>query len=180
MEEVRGSEYSIRNCITKKIKTAHLANLTKYLTNDYHRTPEEASMRDIKDLFIVERIVGTAPENDLEGPVNNLQFKVEWKGYPGQDTWEPWKALRNLEIFRNYLSEHPKKAYRKLLRRILRRSEGRNDNQSVEADTGGTVASKNTKESDSDIRRKKIVVQPEEGIRKGSRTRKRTLKLRDS
>ena len=79
-------------------------------------------MRDIKDLFLVEGIVGTAPENDIEGPVSELKFKVSWKGYPGQDTWEPWKELRNLEVFRNYLPVHPKKTYRKLLKRILSKS----------------------------------------------------------
>ncbi len=56
MEGVKGNEYTIRNCITRRTKVTHLSNLHKYTHSEYHRAPEEAAMRDIRDLFIVERL----------------------------------------------------------------------------------------------------------------------------
>ena len=108
VENVNRSEYTLRNCITRKTKKVHLSNLHRYISNEYNRKPEEAAMRDFRELFIVERIVEEARENDPKGRVKDLKFKVEWKGYPGQDTWESWKELRRLEVFKNFLLGHKK------------------------------------------------------------------------
>ena len=80
-------------------------------------------MRDFKDLYIVERIVSEARSNDPKGPVKDLKFKVAWKGYPGQDTWEAWKDLRSLKEFRDFLSSHKNKSYRDLLKKLSTESE---------------------------------------------------------
>jgi hypothetical protein len=67
-----------------------------------------AAMRDFKDLFIVDKISGVDPNNITRGPLSALKFKVAWKGYPNQDTWEGWKQLRNLEQFREFLEKTPR------------------------------------------------------------------------
>ena len=66
----------------------------------------------------MERIVEEARENDPKGRVKDLKFKVEWKGYPGQDTWESWKEMRRLEVFGNFLLSHKKVEYQRLVKKL--------------------------------------------------------------
>jgi len=111
-----GSAYTLRNCITQKTKTVHLSTLTAYRVREYHRTPAEAAMRDFDDVFLVQEIVGGESDNNLKGPVSGLKFRVSWVGFPGQDTVESWRDIRNLEQFRKFLSEHSSKEYRDLVK----------------------------------------------------------------
>jgi hypothetical protein len=184
VEEVKGSEYLLRNCITRRTKLIHLSNLHKYNQSVYHRPPEEAAMRDVKDFFMVEKISGVDPKNNTSGPLSALRFKVAWKGYPNQDTWENWKNLRNLEQFRNFLSEHPKKSYRKLLKHLLRKKDNNleepagigvqqneSDKVEIESETTGKIRLKGTK------RRKEATTLSEDGPRRGKRERKRFWKF---
>ena len=93
-------------------------------------------------------------------------------------------------MFREYLSNHPKKAYRRLLRRILRKS-GR-DNESVvnhcdpvieetkEVDT--MIEESEMKEEDHSKGRKRMSkegIVNEEGTRRSVRKRKQSVRLRD-
>jgi hypothetical protein len=104
-----GSEYTLRNCITQRTKSIHLSNLTAYRVEEYHRSPAEAALRDFNDLFLVDKIVSSDSGNDLKGPVSLLKFKVSWVGFPGEDTVESWKEIRNLEQFREFLANHSSK-----------------------------------------------------------------------
>jgi len=40
-------------------------------------------------------------------PKTSLEFLVEWDGYPGQDSWEPWSALRSLQAMREFAQRYP-------------------------------------------------------------------------
>jgi hypothetical protein len=129
--KIKGSEYTVRNCITRRSKVVHLAKLTRYIVNDFQRTPQEAAMRDFGDIFMVDKIVEGVMGNELKGPVSRLRFRVSWVGYPGEDTIEPWKAVRNLEAFREFLESHSSKGYRELVKR-LPRSNGPEDEEGEE------------------------------------------------
>ena len=52
VENVDRSEYTLRNCITRKTKKVHLSNLHRYISNEYNREPEEAAMRDFRELSL--------------------------------------------------------------------------------------------------------------------------------
>jgi hypothetical protein len=126
---VKGSEYTLRNCITQKTKTVQLSNLTAYRVEEYHRTPAEAALRDFKDIFMVDKIVSGESDNDLKGPVSALKFRVSWLGFPGEDTVEQWKDIRNLEQLRTFLVEHSDRGYRGLTRKLPKGNRVENDNE---------------------------------------------------
>jgi hypothetical protein len=119
-----GSEYELRNCVTQKLKTVHLSNLTAYRVGEYQRTPAEAALRDLNDVFLVDKVVSGVVENDLKGPVSLLKFRVSWVGFPGEDTVEGWKEVRNLEQLREFLKGHSNKEYRELVKRLPKGNRG--------------------------------------------------------
>ena len=35
---------------------------------------------------------------------SSMEFKIRWQGYnSSEDTWEPWKAVRNIPALHSYL-----------------------------------------------------------------------------
>ena len=187
VENVNRSEYTLRNCITRKTKKVHLSNLHRYISNEYNRKPEEAVMRDFRELFIVERIVEEARETDPKGRVKNLKFKVEWKGYPGQDTWESWKELRRLEVFKNFLLGHKKVEYQRLARKLSTEVGETGDDEGGEIPSNRRTTPEETTEEAKTLEsqvvavtKKRIQREPqetEEGTRKGGRERKKSRKM---
>ncbi len=144
-------------------------------------------MRDFKELFIVERIVEESRDNDPKGRVKDLKFKVEWKGNPGQDTWESWKELRRLEVFKDFLLNHKKGEYQELAKKLSTEGGETEDNEG-----GETTSNRRTKPGETTeeiktiegnriaITKKRIQREPqktEEGTRKGGRERKKSQKL---
>ena len=111
------------NCITERTKTIHLSNLTRYIQTQFHRAPAEAAMHDFSDVFMVERIVEGVKGNEVKGPVSALKFKVSWVGFPGEDTIEPWKAVRKLEVFKDFIENHASKGYRDLGKKLSKEQE---------------------------------------------------------
>jgi len=81
-------------------------------------------LRDLNDLFLVDKIVSDVSEKDLKGPVSVLKFKVSWVGFPGEETVESWKDVRNLEQLRNFLADHPRRDYRELIKRLPKSNRG--------------------------------------------------------
>ncbi len=95
-----------------------MSNLTAYKVEEYHRSPAEAALRDFKDVFLVDEIVSGESDNDPKGPVSTLKLRVSWVGFPGEDTIESWRDVRNLEQLRRFLTTHPSKDYRDLIRKL--------------------------------------------------------------
>ena len=117
--------------------------------------------------------------------MSSLRFKVlTWKGYPNQYTWEGWKQLRNLEQFREFISEHPKKAYRKLLKHLLKKTEQNREeptgvvDNGNKSDTVGKIDTNSAFVEVSKIEGGEIESQPTEKIRfKGTKRRKEATTL---
>lgn len=42
---------------------------------------------------------------NLDGYSKN-HFQVKWKGYPGEDTWEPLETVQKIEPFKDYVKKH--------------------------------------------------------------------------
>ena len=86
-------------------------------------TPFDIVMRDKQD-YLVSKIVAHRLVNDIaeEHLKNSYEFKVILLGYDAsEDTWLPWKAVRELKAMDDYLSEHIKLA--KLIRALTSENE---------------------------------------------------------
>ncbi|OZC05955.1 hypothetical protein X798_07067, partial [Onchocerca flexuosa] len=66
-------------------------------------------------VYIVEKIVNHKCYGELRRrklidqrkvPYDSPFFRVCWKGYPGQDTWEPLKSIQHVEVFKVYARKH--------------------------------------------------------------------------
>jgi hypothetical protein len=57
------------------------------VVNDDEEAPDPKVIRGKPSTYIVQKLVDKKKEN------NKVYYKVRWKGYPGQDTWEPRKTL---------------------------------------------------------------------------------------
>ena len=132
-------------------------------------------MRDFKDLFIVDKISGIDPDNNTKGPLSALKFRVAWKGYPNQDTWEGWKQVRNLEQFREFLENNPKKSYRDLLKRLGKQNKqnenGKSESRVSEVSESDTQVAIIPVTNESDKQSKEILnATIGEGVKVGTRS----------
>ena len=51
--------------------------------------------------FAIEQILTN--RGDLKRK-SSMEFKIRWQGYDSiEDTWEPWKAVRNIPALHSYL-----------------------------------------------------------------------------
>jgi hypothetical protein len=58
-----------------------------------------------RDEFIVEFIVDH--RGSMKKP-SKLEFKVRWQGYDeSEDTWEPYRGVKELTALDTYLQDHP-------------------------------------------------------------------------
>uniref|UniRef100_A0A158Q889 Chromo domain-containing protein n=1 Tax=Elaeophora elaphi TaxID=1147741 RepID=A0A158Q889_9BILA len=76
-------------------------------------TDDESSLPD--GVFIVQEIVDHKCYGELRRKKlidrrnishNSLFFRVHWKGFPGQDTWEPLKSIQHVDALKEYAREH--------------------------------------------------------------------------
>ncbi|VBB31202.1 unnamed protein product [Acanthocheilonema viteae] len=76
-------------------------------------TDDESTLPD--GMFIVQEIVDHECYGELRRKKlidrrnishNSLFFRVHWKGFPGQDTWEPLKSVQHLDVFKEYARKH--------------------------------------------------------------------------
>jgi transposase InsO family protein len=82
--------YALQDLLTNKTFNAHVTQLKQFIFDDEDaEAPLRAAMAAQQE-FIVEAIL------DHEGTYRdrkNMTFLVRWKGFPGQDSWEPYKNL---------------------------------------------------------------------------------------
>ena len=94
-----GSQYELMDLTTFKTQTMHVSRIQPFVYDPEKVDPREIANRD-KEIFDVERIVSH------NGTVKNrkeLTFRVAWKGYPGEDTDEPYSSLRSNTKLHEYL-----------------------------------------------------------------------------
>jgi hypothetical protein len=101
--DVENQTYHCRDLITNKVIPYFIDRLKPYRgSNDID--PKSLSMAD-KEEFYVDSIVDHTGDPKQK---KSLKFRVRWLGYsPDEDTWEPYKTVRECEALDRYVSEHP-------------------------------------------------------------------------
>ncbi|VDK74995.1 unnamed protein product [Litomosoides sigmodontis] len=76
-------------------------------------TDDELTLPD--GVFIVQEIVDHKCYGELRRKKlidrqnishDSLFFRVRWKGFPGQDTWEPLQSVKHVDVLKKYAREH--------------------------------------------------------------------------
>ncbi|VDO16319.1 unnamed protein product [Brugia timori] len=76
-------------------------------------TDDELTLPD--GVFIVQEIVDHKCYGELRRKklidrrnvsYNSSFFRVHWKGFPGQDTWEPLQSIQHVDVFKEYAHKH--------------------------------------------------------------------------
>ena len=116
----------------------------------------------------------------MKGPVSALKFKVSWVGFPRENTIEPWKEVRKLEIFKEFLESHASKGYRDLAKKLSKEKESESggdttDEEGAKQVREGAIATA-TEEKRSGLGAKK---QDESGSRKSKRRRTSTVRFQE-
>jgi len=115
-----GDTYTIRNLITNKLRSLHVANLHPYVDDGYQLPPEFAAVADMAGTYLVDHIVRCDPANQVQKKkLRDLRFLVRWLGYEEKfDTWETWSTLKKTPQFRTFLEAHTLKKYRELVKEL--------------------------------------------------------------
>jgi hypothetical protein len=110
------SQYYLTDLVTGSTIDRHSSFLKPYIHNDKNISPFEIAMKD-KLEYIVDKIISHRLVSDIAGINNktNYEFKIRWLGYTkDDDTWLPWKEVRDLEAMDTYLREN--KSFAKLIK----------------------------------------------------------------
>jgi hypothetical protein len=99
------SQYYLVDLVTGTTIDRHSSFLKPYIHSDKNVSPYQVAMRD-KQEYLVDKLVAHRLVSEIAG-VNNktsYEFKVRWLGYTAlDDTWLPWKEVRDLEAMDRYL-----------------------------------------------------------------------------
>ena len=102
--EVSGNTYTCQNLTTLKNISYDISRLKKFHLSD-GINPKSIAAADTCELE-VEAIV------DHRGSTrkrSKMKFRVRWLGYePEEDTWEPFKNVKDLQALDEYVNQHPK------------------------------------------------------------------------
>ena len=95
-----GPKYTVQNLVTYKHEEYHITQL-----RPFNHDPERVNLQDVasrdKKEFIIDHIVSHIGDFKRK---STLQFLVKWLGYDeSENTYEPWKQLRNTEQLHAYL-----------------------------------------------------------------------------
>ena len=101
--EVREQVYFCKDLITGKINQYSLERLKPYNAHNTDYDPYDIALLDREEEFVVESIIDHKGNPKYK---SDMYFLVRWKGYPGEDTWEPWKNVRKNIILHEYIKNH--------------------------------------------------------------------------
>jgi len=106
--DMQGAKYTVRNLVTKKLEDYHITLLREFRYDPRYVDPVKIAMCD-EQFYELEKVL------DHRGQFNKkdtLFFKVKWLGYNDEDnTWEPWKNLRNNIELHKYLKNKKLQAH---------------------------------------------------------------------
>jgi hypothetical protein len=107
--EIKNQTYLCQDLLTQKVLPFFIDRLQPYKSDlgeegidSEFPTPATIAAVD-RDAFVVDSIVDHKgnPKNK-----NSLLFRVRWAGYePSEDTWEPYKNLKNVVALEAYISK---------------------------------------------------------------------------
>ncbi len=118
--KINSSIYYLLDLVSGTTIERHSSFIKPFRQTDKNKiTPFEVAMRDKQD-YLVSKLVAHRLVSELAGEKlkNSYEFKVRWLGYQAsEDTWLPWKAVKDLKALDDYLIENKKLA--KLLRETI-------------------------------------------------------------
>jgi transposase InsO family protein len=96
--EVNGDIYTCAEVLSNATMQVHVERLKLY-RHDAAVSAEEAATWDSQS-FLVEKILAHRGSTRKK---TAMSFKVRWEGFgPEDDTWEPYSAVKDLEVFQLY------------------------------------------------------------------------------
>ena len=100
----------MQDLITHKEVITHISNVREFRFDSDNTDPKEVAMHSSQE-FVIDSIL----EHSFTGNKmrkGTLRFKVRWQGYtPEDDTWEPYKYLRDTEQLHAYLRANKMKSF---------------------------------------------------------------------
>ena len=100
---VQGDRYSCQNLVPDEIEDYHVTRLREFRYDERYLDPRDIALRD-RDEFYVEKILAHCGD---VGILKTLAFHIKWRGFDESfNSWEPWKNLRETEMFHRYLILH--------------------------------------------------------------------------
>ena len=104
IDKVRDDLYKLSDLTSQKLIEVHIDRLRKFNVSD-DITPSELLQLAAADIdeFVVESIVDHAGTSK-----RNYEFRIRWLGSdPNEDTWLPYREVKDLVALDSYLKEHP-------------------------------------------------------------------------
>ena len=96
----QGSVYTVQNLITKKAEDVHISRLAPFRYSPKHTDPKKIAMHDEQE-FLIETILSHRGSRHHK---TKMEFLVKWTGFADtENSWEPWKALRDTDALHDYL-----------------------------------------------------------------------------
>ena len=100
VHSIIGNTYKLINLINNKVETVNINRLVPFYFDPEIHDPMHIAAKDYCE-FPVEQVLAHRGSPKFR---TRMEFKVRWQGYsPSDDTWEPWKTLRNLPSLHAYL-----------------------------------------------------------------------------
>ena len=107
VSEVKGNKYTCQDLTTLKHLNFDVSRLKKFNLRQHDSAVEIAS-KDIGE-FQVEKIIDHRFGSRKRK--SSIKFLVRWTGLePEEDTWEPYKHVKDLQALDDYLAAHPELA----------------------------------------------------------------------
>jgi hypothetical protein len=107
--KINRSVYYLLDLISGIIIERHSSFIKPFRYTDKNKiTPFDIAMRDKQD-YLVSKLVAHRLVSELAGEKlkNSYEFKVRWLGYQAsEDTWLPWKAVKDLKAMNEYLLDN--------------------------------------------------------------------------
>jgi transposase InsO family protein len=100
IHEIIGNTYKLINLVNNKVETVNVTQLVPFYFDPEIHDPMHIAAKDYSELPI-EQILTHRGDPARK---SQMEFKVRWQGYTSlEDTWEPWKTLRNTPGLHAYL-----------------------------------------------------------------------------
>ena len=100
VHSIIGSTYKLINLVNNKVETVNVNRLVPFYFDPEIHDPMHIAAKDYSE-FPIEQVLAHRGDTNKK---RELEFKVRWQGFSASDdTWEPWKTLRNVPGLHAYL-----------------------------------------------------------------------------
>ena len=105
----KGSFYTLMDLVEHKTITVHIDHLEEFRYDKAHVDPAVVAAKDTLEFF-VESVLDHEPKLHPTKNRKDLEFLISWRGYPGQDSWVPWRNLTKNEFVHEYCRQNHMKS----------------------------------------------------------------------